>query len=121
MSPPPRNNPLAAGECNAPRDGNIAAPPPDATLLLLIHRVSSAGRALRRLLAEQSTAIGLNEGELLVVWLCAGGPKLRRSPTLRVGQAVSDGAGNSSPDSADRTPSEPLAHTECGPTYGGMI
>jgi|GEM_PF-3970398 Transcriptional regulators len=70
MSPAPRTNPLVLGECNAPRDGNSAAPP-DATLLLLIHRVSSAGRALRRLLAEQATAIGLSDAELLVVWLCA--------------------------------------------------
>ena len=47
-----------------------ATSPPDATLLLLIHRVSSAGRALRRLLADQATAIGLSDAEVLVVWLC---------------------------------------------------
>jgi DNA-binding MarR family transcriptional regulator len=48
-----------------------AATPPDAALLLLIHRVSSAGRALRRLLADQATAVGLSDAEVLVVWLCA--------------------------------------------------
>ena len=45
----------------------------DAALLVLIHRVSSAGRALRRLLAEQATAVGLSDAEVLVVWLC--GPR----------------------------------------------
>src|SRR5262245_53614402 len=70
MSPAPRSNPLAPRECPAPLEGSSAAPP-DATLLLLIHRVSSAGRALRRLLADRATAIGLSDAELLVVWLCA--------------------------------------------------
>jgi len=50
-----------------------ATPPPEATLLLLIHRVSSAGRALRRMLAEQAASIGLSDAEVLVVWLC--GPR----------------------------------------------
>ncbi|MCI0357424.1 MAG: MarR family winged helix-turn-helix transcriptional regulator [Planctomycetaceae bacterium] len=45
--------------------------PPDASLLVVIHRVSSAGRALRRMLADQATAVGLSDAELLVVWLCA--------------------------------------------------
>jgi DNA-binding MarR family transcriptional regulator len=53
-----------------PLESAPAAPPSDATLLLLIHRVSSAGRALRRLLADQATAVGLSDAEVLVVWLC---------------------------------------------------
>jgi DNA-binding MarR family transcriptional regulator len=70
MSPASRTNPLAPRESPTPLEGNSTAPT-DATLLLLIHRVSSAGRALRRLLADQATAIGLSDAELLVVWLCA--------------------------------------------------
>jgi len=65
MSPPNASLPLASLE-SVP-----AAPPSDATLLLLIHRVSSAGRALRRLLADQATAVGLSDAEVLVIWLCA--------------------------------------------------
>lgn len=40
---------------------------------MLIHRVSSAGRALRRALADQATSVGLSDAEVLVVWLC--GPR----------------------------------------------
>jgi DNA-binding MarR family transcriptional regulator len=46
-------------------------PPADRMLLVLIHRVSSAGRALRRLLADAAAAVGLTDAELLIVWLCA--------------------------------------------------
>ncbi len=57
---PPENAPALA-----------PAPPSEASLLVLIHRVSSAGRALRRLLAEHATAVGLNDADVLVVWLCS--------------------------------------------------
>jgi DNA-binding MarR family transcriptional regulator len=40
-------------------------------LLVLIHRVSIAGRALRRLKADSAEAVGLSDGDLLIVWLCA--------------------------------------------------
>ncbi len=48
-----------------------AGAPSDSSLLVLVHRVSSAGRALRRLLADRASAIGLSDAEVLVVWLCA--------------------------------------------------
>jgi DNA-binding MarR family transcriptional regulator len=62
----------------APIEHVAAAPPPaippsDASLLLLIHRVSSAGRSLRRVLADRATSVGLSDAEVLVVWLC--GPR----------------------------------------------
>src|SRR5262245_11571676 len=69
MSLDPRPASLAPREGHASQDASCAAPL-DATLLVLIHRVSSAGRALRRLLAVQAVAIGLSDAELLVVWLC---------------------------------------------------
>jgi DNA-binding MarR family transcriptional regulator len=50
---------------------SLSEPPADRMLLVLIHRVSSAGRALRRLLADEAAAIGLTDAELLIVWLCA--------------------------------------------------
>jgi len=67
MSSPPQAAPLA------PQEADRTGPPPDAALLMLIHRVSSAGRALRRVLADQSTSVGLTDAEVLVVWLC--GPR----------------------------------------------
>lgn len=42
-------------------------------LLELVRQTSGAGRALRRLLADEAAAEGLNDAELLVIWLCAGG------------------------------------------------
>jgi len=45
-------------------------PPADQRLLRLVERTSSAGRALRRLLADQAAAVQLSDAELLVVWLC---------------------------------------------------
>ena len=50
---------------------SLSEPPADRMLLVLIHRVSSAGRALRRLLADEAAAVGLTDAELLIVWLCA--------------------------------------------------
>ncbi len=46
------------------------SPPGDDRLLRLVERTSSAGRALRRLLADQAAAVQLSDAELLVVWLC---------------------------------------------------
>src|SRR5688500_1434487 len=66
MSLPPQAAPSGS---HADRTG----PPPDAALLMVIHRVSSAGRALRRVLADQATSVGLSDAEVLVVWLC--GPR----------------------------------------------
>jgi DNA-binding MarR family transcriptional regulator len=45
-------------------------PQADQRLLRLVERASSAGRALRRLLADQAAAVQLSDAELLVVWLC---------------------------------------------------
>jgi DNA-binding MarR family transcriptional regulator len=54
--------------------GGVASLAPDAGLLLeLVRQTSSAGRALRRLLADEAASEGLNDAELLVIWLCAGG------------------------------------------------
>jgi DNA-binding MarR family transcriptional regulator len=50
--------------------GNGPRPEAPERLLSLIHKASSAGRALRRLLAEQAAAVELTDAELLVVWLC---------------------------------------------------
>ncbi len=44
--------------------------PADDRLLRLVERASSAGRALRRLLADRAAAVQLSDAELLVVWLC---------------------------------------------------
>jgi DNA-binding MarR family transcriptional regulator len=52
------------------------SPTPDQRLLALVHRASAAGRALRRLLADEAAAVGLSDVELLVVWLCDEGPGL---------------------------------------------
>jgi MarR family transcriptional regulator, 2-MHQ and catechol-resistance regulon repressor len=48
-----------------------AAEPSNDRLLRLVERTSSAGRALRRLLADQAAAVQLSDAELLVVWLCS--------------------------------------------------
>src|SRR5688572_23568932 len=45
-------------------------PQADQRLLRLVERASSAGRALRRLLADQAASVQLSDAELLVVWLC---------------------------------------------------
>jgi DNA-binding MarR family transcriptional regulator len=47
--------------------------PAEGLLLELVRQTSSAGRALRRLLADEAASEGLNDAELLVIWLCAGG------------------------------------------------
>jgi DNA-binding MarR family transcriptional regulator len=49
-------------------------PPEHAEELLieLVRQTSSAGRALRRLLADEAASEGLNDAELLIIWLCAG-------------------------------------------------
>ena len=66
MTPKPSHSPLAADH---PLTG-------DERLLQLIHRASHAGRALRRLLADQAAEQGLSDAELLVIWLCERGPGL---------------------------------------------
>lgn len=55
----------------APPPTPAAEAPPHERLLDLVQRVSSAGRSLRRLLAEQAAAVELTDGDVLVVWLCA--------------------------------------------------
>ncbi|MEX2176228.1 MAG: MarR family winged helix-turn-helix transcriptional regulator [Pirellulaceae bacterium] len=61
---------LASSKPPAPGPGD-ALPASDERLLRLVHRTSHAGRALRRLLAEQAARIDLSDAELLVIWLCA--------------------------------------------------
>ena len=46
-------------------------PQAEERLLRLVEQTSSAGRALRRLLADQAAAVQLSDAELLVVWLCS--------------------------------------------------
>jgi DNA-binding MarR family transcriptional regulator len=48
----------------------IPLPDDDGRLLRLVQRASSAGRALRRLLADHASAADLSDAELLIVWLC---------------------------------------------------
>jgi DNA-binding MarR family transcriptional regulator len=65
---------------------------PDQRLLALVHRTSAAGRALRRLLAEEAQAAGLSDAELLVVWLCDDqGPGLATSELAQVELALAVG------------------------------
>jgi DNA-binding MarR family transcriptional regulator len=45
-------------------------PTDDGDLLRLVQRASSAGRTLRRLLADHAAAAGLSDAELLMIWLC---------------------------------------------------
>jgi DNA-binding MarR family transcriptional regulator len=52
---------------NSPDSNTPAA---DADLLRLVQRASSAGRALRRLLADHAAAADLSDAELLMLWLC---------------------------------------------------
>jgi DNA-binding MarR family transcriptional regulator len=56
-----------------PPGGAAPLAPAEGLLLELVRQTSSAGRALRRLLADEAAAEGLNDAELLVIWLCAGG------------------------------------------------
>jgi DNA-binding MarR family transcriptional regulator len=56
-----------------PPGGTVPLAPAEGLLLELVRQTSSAGRALRRLLADEAAAEGLNDAELLVIWLCAGG------------------------------------------------
>lgn len=48
-----------------------STPAADADLLRLVQRASSAGRTLRRLLADHAAAADLSDAELLMLWLCS--------------------------------------------------
>jgi MarR family 2-MHQ and catechol resistance regulon transcriptional repressor len=48
-------------------------PAGDSDLLRLVQRASSAGRTLRRLLADHAAAADLSDAELLMLWLCGEG------------------------------------------------
>ncbi len=52
---------------NSPHSNTLSA---DADLLRLVQRASSAGRTLRRLLADHAAAADLSDAELLMLWLC---------------------------------------------------
>lgn len=45
-------------------------PANDGELLRLVQRASSAGRTLRRLLADHAASANLSDAELLMIWLC---------------------------------------------------
>jgi DNA-binding MarR family transcriptional regulator len=49
-------------------------PAAEADLFRIVQRASSAGRALRRLLADHATAADVSDAELLMIWLCSHGP-----------------------------------------------
>jgi DNA-binding MarR family transcriptional regulator len=64
---------ISCADENRPPSGTAPLAAAEGLLLELVRQTSSAGRALRRLLADEAAAEGLNDAELLVIWLCATG------------------------------------------------
>lgn len=76
---------LSSADDHQPPGGAVPLAPAEGLLLELVRQTSSAGRALRRLLADEAAAEGLNDAELLIIWLCAGG----NSPGVVQGELAS--------------------------------
>lgn len=64
---------ISCADEHRPPGGATPLAPAEGLLLELVRQTSSAGRSLRRLLADEAASEGLNDAELLVIWLCAGG------------------------------------------------